>query len=273
MGADANTDARVRVALLGRLHDLDVARLARTALPSRASVGAALVLVALGVGAYAAARTTSVFAIERIDVRGARPGVTRDVREALRPLAGRSLVAFDEEELRRRLAAVPEVAGVHYDRAFPHSLVVTVDAQPAVALLRRGRSAWVVSATGRVVRSVARPGRVRLPRIWIGHDVAARAGTSLSDDRALASLAVARVVRRSPLRARVAAITATPDGGVRVELVSGRVIDLGAPSEILLKLTVALQVLRSVDAETRYVDVGVPARPVVAPSLNLEVEG
>ena len=48
-----------------------------------------------GLGLYAAARTTSAFAVDRIAVQGASPEVAADVRKALAPALGESLLGLD----------------------------------------------------------------------------------------------------------------------------------------------------------------------------------
>ena len=59
------------------------------------------------------------------------------------------------------------VAAASYDRDFPHTLKVTVVAEVPIALLRRGRDAWVVSDSGRVLRKVTERPLPGLPRIWL----------------------------------------------------------------------------------------------------------
>lgn len=64
-------------------------------------VGLALIVAAAC--AYVGARETSVFAIRAIEVRGAPAGVAAQVRAALAPYRGRSLVALDAADLERRV--------------------------------------------------------------------------------------------------------------------------------------------------------------------------
>ena len=95
------------------------------------------VLVAVGV-AYWVAYATPVFAVERVEVRGAPPAARArgDARDARRrrtePRRGR------RRRGRRHPARLPAVAGVSVDRAFPHTLVVKVAPERPVAVVRRG---------------------------------------------------------------------------------------------------------------------------------------
>ena len=70
---------------------LDLARFVPSGRWLLATVGA---LVAIGL-AYWAAYTTPVFALKRVEVRGAAPTLTREVTHATSDLMGRSLVAID----------------------------------------------------------------------------------------------------------------------------------------------------------------------------------
>ncbi len=87
---------------------------------------------------YWAAYATPIFAVERIDVRGAPPPVARDVARATRELVGTSLVAVDADGVEGKLRTLPSVAGVSVDRAFPHTLVVRIAPEKPVAVVRRG---------------------------------------------------------------------------------------------------------------------------------------
>ncbi|HZT52889.1 MAG TPA: hypothetical protein VE995_00745, partial [Gaiellaceae bacterium] len=84
--------------------------------PSRRAVAAGLGLVAFALVAYAVARETSLFAIQRIAVRGAPAPVAAQVRRALAPLVGASLVGLDGAAVLRRVDDLPTVVRASYDR-------------------------------------------------------------------------------------------------------------------------------------------------------------
>ena len=218
-------------------------------------------VVVLALGLYAIAQGTSMFAIERVQVRGVPPGVEARVRTALEPLAGSSLVAFDATDGDRRLAQVPVVAEASYDRDFPHTLVVTVVAEQPVALLRRGPAAWVVSDTGRVLRKVSTRPLPDLPRIWLPANADPLVGAAVADESALVIRTLSMVndgTARMPIgSARLV------DGEVSMTLRSGTEVILGAPAQLALKVAVAARVLElSPTAQT--IDVSVPERAVAS---------
>jgi len=272
VAATRNSRAQARAAVLpfprargGRL---------RALLPSARSVAAGISLAALALGGYAAARETSAFAVREVRVEGATPAVARDVRAALAPLAGESLLALDGAALVERLEALPWVRTAAYDRAFPHALVVTVERELPVAVIRRGSESWLVSTRGRVLGPVARRAHPRLPRVWVGKDVAAAPGTLLAAPDALRGIRAAAVLDREALPARVHTVR-TSGGELTFLLGSGIELRLGDERDLELKLAVAAQILPTLPPPAtggpQYLDVAVPERPVAG--RNPQVEG
>jgi cell division protein FtsQ len=221
-----------------------------------ASIG---VLTAVAI-AYWVAYSTSVFAVESVDVRGAPPEVARDVRAATRDLVGTSLVAIDADAVEGTLRALPAIAGVSVDRAFPHTLVVRVAPERPVAVVRRGRSSWLVTGAGKLIRPIETGTERSLPRLWLAKGATVRLGGLVPAGwlPATRTLAEAHSVG---LGARVKGIRPQGDE-LTLVLRRGTEIRLGRATEVGLKLTVAAKVLRLVDSNTTYVDVSVPQRPV-----------
>lgn len=228
-------------------------------LPSLRSVLFGVAALVLAIGLYAAARGTSMFAIERVEVHGVPPGVGARVRAALEPLTGTSLLAFDATDGNRRLASVPVVAAASYDRDFPHTLVVTVEAERPIALLRRGRAAWVVSDTGRVLRKASARPLPDLPRIWLPATADPLVGAAVADESALAVSALSTMSDvRLPIRIRSVRLV---EGEISLTLSSGTEILMGDRSQLALKAAVAARILE-VAPNARTIDVSVPERVV-----------
>jgi cell division protein FtsQ len=243
-------------------------------LPSGRSLLGAFALIALAAGGYAAARTTAAFAVTTIEVRGAPPAVAAQVRSALAPLLGRTLVTLKPADVENRLSPIPDVAAATYDRAFPHTLVVEVEAERPLAVLRQGADSWLLSARGRVLRRLPRGARPRLARVWIDRAVDVAVGESVAHPIAARALRVlARVAaQRLPTRVR----TVRADGELVLVLASGLELRLGDETELPLKLAVAAEILRPLDGRhdlaTAYLDVSVVERPVSGSTLNSPVE-
>jgi cell division protein FtsQ len=218
----------------------------------------ALVLVALV--CYLIVRGTAIFAVTAIEVDGAPPAVALQVKHTLRAQIGTSLLRVDAERVREEVARVPTVASASLDRAFPHTLRISVVPELPVAVVRQGGDSWLVSARGRVMAALHRGARRGLPRIWIPRGAALAVGGHVpaSLDR---SIAAVEPLRTTTLRSRVTTVRADADE-LTLVLRSGREIRLGDTVDVPLKLAVAAKVLPRVSSDTRYVDVSVPERPV-----------
>lgn len=250
----------------GRRVPVELGRLA----PSGRSLAVGFALLAVGVASYGIARETSVFAVREIEVVGAPPDVRQRVREALAPLVGASLVGLRASAVDRRVAGLPDVVGVTYDRAFPHTLRVHVLPERPVIVLRRGAESWLVSARGRVVRPLDRGARPELPRVWVPRTVDVAAGETLADPAAGRAVAAA-VLAAKGLDARVRAVK-VERAETTLVLRSGVEVRLGRDHDLPLKLAVAGRVLEAAGAAATYVDVAVPDRPVSDGGTQAQVE-
>jgi cell division septal protein FtsQ len=235
-------------------------------LPSGRSLVLGFALLLGGMLAYATARQTSLFAIRGIQVEGAPPHLAREIRAKLAPLSGESLLRLDPEAVRKRLVSLPEVRRVTYDRAFPHTLRVFVRRDPPVAVLRSGPDAWLLSARGRLLRSLERP-FPRMPRVWVGSEAVPAASRALSEPELVRAIRALGGASRSRLTllSRVSLIQVR-DGQLVFLLRSGTELRLGPPVDVELKLAVAAKLLASLPRRERkgltYVDLSIPSRPV-----------
>ena len=246
-----------------------LARVARLVPTGRALLVAGAVLGAAGV-LYLIARETPLFAVRSIQISGVRGTAAAHVRAALEPLQGKSLLALSRSDVEDRLAAVPDVQSATYDRAFPNTLRVVVVPERPVAVLRQGAAAWLVSARGRVLRTLPRGVHRALPRIWLPRSSDVVVGATAPPDeggRAAAALAIAR---RVGFRGRVRDVS-TSGGSLVFALRSGLELRLGDDQDLALKLAVAAQIL-PLAGGAKYLDVSLPARPV-AGSENTKPTG
>lgn len=241
--------------------------------PSGRSILVGLALFALAAGAYAVARQTSVFAVDGLDVRGGTPAVRAEVRAALAGDVGRSLLRVDGDEIARHLAGVPDVASFRYDRRFPHTLRVVVRPERPVLVLRRGHDAYLVSATGRVLRSLAHPRLSSLPRVWRPANAVVSVGDELAADDGAAAAAAVTAARAVGLHAAIRTVQGGREGLV-LTLPSTFELRLGNPGDLRLKLTIARRILAleaGAASAPGYLDVSVPERPVLR--LDSQVAG
>jgi cell division protein FtsQ len=226
--------------------------------PTRRSLAVGLGVLALALGGYLLARESSLFAIDRVEVRGGSPQVTHQVDAALASLVGRPLVGLDGSAVLSRVDALPTVVSASYDRAFPHTLRITVVPERPAAVLRRGADSWLVSSRGRVMERLPSTAVSKLPRIWISTRTPVQTGAELTAAGAATAAHAAGLA--GPFGHRVASVSDA--GGLLVfHLRSGVELLLGR-GEVKLKVAVAEHVLAMLPTGATYLDVSNPGRPV-----------
>lgn len=210
--------------------------------------------------AYLGARETPIFAVRTIEVEGVRPPVARRVEAALRPLEGKSLLKLQGDDVSRLATALPSIAGVSYDRAFPSTLRVHVETEQAVAVVRRGIEAWLVSRRGRVIKRIAQRTHRPLPRIWLRQTVAVSLGGTLAAGGGAEEVTMLDALSGAHLSPRVGSVHDV-DGQWVYVLRGGLEVRVGTRSELALKLAIARRILVRTPV-VGYLDVSVPERPV-----------
>jgi cell division protein FtsQ len=213
--------------------------------------------------AYLIARETPVFAVRAVEVRGTGADAA-DVRAVLAEEAGGSLVAVDPDGLAERLRGIPSVRSASVDRAFPHTLVVVVEAERPLGVVRTGGRAWVVAETGRVIKEIESGSRPRLPGIRTALPRPPNVGETLVDPGTTVALSALRVL--PPRLARDVRFARVEADGASLLLRDGVEVRLGEPAAIDEKIAAAAAVLRALAAEERaevsYLDASVPERVV-----------
>ena len=250
-----------------------VPELARIA-PSGRSVLVGLALLAFAAGAYFVARETSVFAVQTIDVRGGTPALRAQVRAALAPSIGESLLKVDGAAVARAVAPLPGVRTYSFDRAFPHTLRVVVHQEQPAYVLRQvpGQNAFLVAGSGRVIRRLTDARRSHLPRLWVTKSVQVVVGERLGVAPTEAAAALV-LLHGAPLPGGVHVVRAGPRQ-LTLVLGGGLELRLGDGGDLRLKLAIARRILRRTGAAAQgggYLDVSVPERPVL--SVNSQVGG
>jgi cell division septal protein FtsQ len=150
------------------------------------------------------------------------------------------------------------------DRAFPHTLRITVVPERPLAVVRRGADAWLVSEHGRVIRELDRGHRNIRTSVWTEADTSLAVGGTVADAELRTILdALRRVPDSFPARVSMARME---DGELTLVLASGSELRFGEPTALPLKLAVAARVLGRLSADERaelgYLDVTVPRLPV-----------
>jgi cell division protein FtsQ len=238
-------------------------------LPSGRSIAVGVAAAVVAVLAFAAARETSVFAVRTIEVRGVDPKLARRVDAALAPLHGVSLLKLRGDQVQRLATSLPSVSGVTYDRAFPNTLRVVVQAEEPAAVVRHGARAWLVSRRGRLMERIAQRTHRRLPRIWLVQALGIPVGTTVAHGAGAEEVALIDALRGEALSRQVRSVRQV-DGQWTYVLRGGVQIRVGDQTDLSLKLAVAAAILRRTPI-FGYLDVSVPQRPVARE--NSQVSG
>jgi cell division protein FtsQ len=204
-----------------------------------------------------------MFSVSRIEVSGGTPELRAGVRHELAAMRGTSLLGLDGAALERRVEALPTIVSATYDRAFPHTLRLTVVPEVPVAVLHRGSETWLLSSRGRVVERIQPRTRPFLPRIWVPRATQVEAGGFVQPDGAGRAARALALGTYFPGRIATAAIA---HGELVLRLRSGIELRLGEPNDVRLKLAIARRALRDLPAGSVYLDVSVPGRPVAGSS-------
>ena len=228
--------------------------------PSGRSLLVTFAVVASVVFVYWGAYASAVFAVDRVQVLGAPPEIEGEVEAATKDILGTSLVAVNADDVEGTLRALPSVAGVSVDRAFPHTLVVKIAPERAVAVARRGHVSWLVTGSGKVIREIETGTDRTFPRLWLTRGVAVRVGGTLPASYTPATRALA-AAHEEKLPRRVKAVRSTGNE-LTLVLRRGPEIRLGEATDLSLKVAVATAVFRLAERRTTYIDVSVPERPV-----------
>ena len=229
-------------------------------LPSGRSIAIGLAVGLLALVAYVVARETSVFAVRTIEVRGGGAKLNRRVERALAPLEGSSLLRVHEAAVQRLATALPNVAAVSYDRAFPNTLRVTVERETPVAVVRHGTGAWLVSRRGRLLAQIAQRTHKGLPRIWLADPLGVPVGGTVAPGSGAEQVQLLDAIRGEALERQIRSVRQL-DGQWVYMLRGGLQVRVGDRSNLPLKLAVAGRILQQTPL-TGYLDVSVPQRPV-----------
>ncbi len=227
--------------------------------PTRRSLAIGFGVLGLALGGYLVARESSLFAINRIEVRGGSRQVARQVHAALATLVGKPLVGLDGSAVLAKVDALPTVVSASYDRDFPHTLRIFVVAEHPAAVLRRGPDSWLLSTRGRVMEPLSSSATPKLPRIWISTHTPVRTGAELTAAGAATAAHAAGLA--GAFGPRVDSVSYT-NGTVVFHLRSGVELLLGTGGDVKLKVAVAERVLPVLPPGSSYLDVSSPGRPV-----------
>ncbi|QDC00052.1 cell division protein FtsQ/DivIB [Mesorhizobium sp. 8] len=103
------------------------------------------------------------FAVDQIKVVGNRQTSEIDVLDKLGLDGWTSLIGFDAEAARERIASLPWVEQAAVRKVYPHTLEVRVDERQAFAIWQQGRELSVIEKDGRIIAPYSGGKQAELP--------------------------------------------------------------------------------------------------------------
>jgi cell division protein FtsQ len=217
------------------------------------------------VGLYLIALESSLFAIRTVEIRGAPPALTRQIDDAIGRFRGHSLVGLDQAEIERAVLGIPAVQTVRIDRDFPNTLRIFVKREFPVAVLRRGTGAWLIAASGKVVRGFPLGRGGEIPRIWVPSSMPVVIGERIGNTDVRIAVGLLGSLGSAGRSLRLANVIAL-HGELTLVTRSGVELRFGDASQARLKLAVAEKILPQMAVpaagSTAYLDISLPERPV-----------
>lgn len=221
-------------------------------------------LAAAASGAWWVA-TGPLMTVAHVDVAGYdRPDQARIVRAVQLASAGADALHLPAARIEQALAGAPWVAGVEVRRDLPRGLVVRITtATPGAVAVSDNGERYVVSRTGRVLATEPAGASSQMPEIRVAR---ARVGDWLTTGGGRAALTVA--IAMSPDVASRVRDLRVADGVLSGRLTDGVEVRFGQPIELRQKAraldAILASPLASADlAEAKYIDLTVPARPIM----------
>lgn len=105
------------------------------------------------------------FAVDQIKVVGNRQTSEIDVLDKLELDGWTSLIGFDAEAARERIASLPWVEQAAVRKVYPHTLEVRIDERQAFAIWQQGRDLSVIEKSGRIIAPYSGGGQAALPLV------------------------------------------------------------------------------------------------------------
>jgi len=217
-----------------------------------------LIIAGLGLVGFRGIEATGAFNVDRVQVDGAGSIAGTVRKTAFATVGDTSMLSVSPAAIAMAIASIPRVKAAYVDRSFPNTLTIKVVPERAVAIAPTGSGRVVVAASGRVLGPVT-GGSMGLPFVAAAPSDIPGVGGTVVVPAVTAELALAAARGRS---IRFTAIGYGQDGLVG-RTAHGAEIRVGDGDQLGVKLKVARSVLRRAGQDVQYIDVTVPAAPVL----------
>lgn len=222
-------------------------------------------LLAVG-AAWPRVKAHPVFRVEVIHLAKCPDHLRASANQTLRPLLGQTFfdAASQAGGLRRKLSALPEVAGATLTCRPPN--VVEVRLTPRVPTLAvRAAQSWLqVDNHGVIVRATARP-PAQLPQVFGLRPAVSLPGAQIQAVE-LGTVAECVAACTKVLGAAPRTVAFETGGALRLRVADGSLVLLGQPLDLEQKLQTYQVIRNRLTAPVRHIDVSMPAAPAWLPA-------
>jgi len=187
--------------------------------------------------------------VDQVALIGHRYTADKDIFEALDLKRARTMLSFDPQRARARLAELPWIDEASIERVFPDRLEVRIRERTPVAVWSRGERSFLIDAGGRTLASVPAEVMPQLPRVS-GEGAAAAAAELFALLQRFPELK-ARMARAERIGGRRWTLWLSGGGAVHLPA-TGEAEALGEAARLLTK-----------GFEHAEIDVRAPARAIV----------
>jgi hypothetical protein len=226
-------------------------------------------VVVVGFGGYKLLAMSPAFAVTVIEMKGTTPRLSAEITKALEGdgTTSKSLLQTDAGAIEARLEKLPYVRSATVDRAFPHTLEVSINAYRPAVFVQSGATGWLVAKDGRVLGEAAKA-PMSVARITIPPGAILTVGDRTGDADVSNGLLLLRSAPKG-FRTSVGRVNRLISRSGTINAVVAHHIELrfGEPVDLTLKMAVVERVMRQIHGGQRrdlaYLDVSAPARPAL----------
>lgn len=222
-----------------------------------------LILIAAGIVVFSLAAVlilsfSPVLAAKKIEVTGTKLVNAKTVTESLEPLKGTPLPRISESKVQELLGKQPAIDEIVVRAKMPNTLVVEIIEADPVAILEEGEKKYLVSETGKKLRTLGKKDKQKLPIV--------KASEETKDPEQFKLLTgILSTVDDSVLK-QVSSATLSKAGFAELALPKKRTLIWGDAENAALKnevATIFLKELEEKNLSKTTIDVTNPENPVV----------
>ncbi|MCR8907628.1 FtsQ-type POTRA domain-containing protein [Thermophilibacter sp. ET337] len=247
-----------------------------------AMIGAGLLaLLLVAALALFALRDSSVFSIDSVEVAPTEHVSEEDIRNLVKVPQGSTLLNVDTASIEAALKKDPWVAAVDFERAFPHTLKISIQEQAidALVVMSSGSIAWYLGDAGTWIQPTsvtssedksindAALERAIAEGCLLITDVPATVSPvagSVATDAALIAVQEFREAFSDDFASQIVSYSAPSEDNVSCTLASGVEVLLGSPTDIATKQSLIEKIVSQYPGSLLFINVRVPTEKGVS---------